>query len=120
MLLDSVPEGFEIVHAKLVPAGRASVLQSIRTAARALEKGVVDVAIIGAVDSWVTPRALSWLRTNGKLTEYPKKTGTIPGEGAGLIALESPQHALQRSAKVYAHIAASAGRHETIQWGEPK
>jgi len=119
MLLDSTPEGYEIVHAKLVPAGRASVLQSIRTAAKALENNVVDVAIIGAVDSWVTPRALSWLKANGKLTEYPRKTGTIPGEGAGLIALESLQHAQQRAAPVYAHIAASAGRHETIQWGEP-
>jgi 3-oxoacyl-[acyl-carrier-protein] synthase-1 len=119
ILLESIPDGYEIAHAKLVPAGRASVLQSIRTAARALEKNVVDVAIIGAVDSWVTPRALSWLQANGKLAEYPRRTGTIPGEGAGLVALESQQHAQQRSATVYAHIVASAGRHETIQWGEP-
>jgi len=118
ILLDSTPEGYEIVHAKLVPAGRASVLQSIRTAARALEENIVDVAIIGAVDSWVTPRALSWLHANGKLAEYPRKTGTIPGEGAGLIALESIQHAQQRSAPAYAHIAASAGCHESIQWGD--
>lgn len=118
-LLDSVPEGFKIVHAKLVPAGRASVLQAIRTAAEALEQDLIDIAIIGAVDSWVTPRSLSWLQENGKLAEYPRRTGTMPGEAAGFIALESPQHATQRSATVYASITASAGRHETIQWGEP-
>ena len=118
-LLDSVPEGFEISHAKLIPAGRASVLQAIRTAAKAIEDGLVDVAIIGAVDSWVTPRSLAWLRENGKLAEYPRRTGTMPGEGAGLVALESPQHAAQRSAKTYANIAASSGRHETIKWGDP-
>ncbi len=119
MLLDSIPEGYQIAHAKLVPAGRASVLQAIRAAAKALEQNIVDVAIIGAVDSWVTPRALSWLKANGKLAEYPRRTGTIPGEGAGLIALESSQHAEQRAASIYANITASAGRHETIQWGEP-
>lgn len=118
-LLESVPEGFKIVHAKIIPTGRASVLQAVRTAAAALEEDLIDVAIIGASDSWVTPRALSWLRANGKLAEYPRRTGTMPGEAAGLIALESPQHAAQRSAPVYAHIAASAGRHETVQWGEP-
>lgn len=118
-LLESVPEGFEVTHAKLIPSGRASVLQAIRTAAKALEQDIIDVAIIGAVDSWVTPRSLSWLHANGKLAEYPRRTGNMPGEGAGLIALELPQHAMQRSAKIYAHIAASAGRHETIQWGEP-
>lgn len=118
-LLDSVPEGFKIVHAKLVPAGRASVLQAIRMAAKALEQDLIDIAIIGAVDSWVTPRSLAWLRENGKLNEYPRRTGTMPGEAAGFIALESPQYAAQRSATVYASISASAGRHETIQWGDP-
>ena len=118
-LLDSVPEGFKVVHAKLVPTGRASVLHAIRTAAQALEKDIIDVAIIGAVDSWVTPRSLSWLQANDKLAEFPRRTGTSPGEAAGLIALELPQHAAQRSASIYADITASSGRHEAIKWGEP-
>lgn len=118
-LLDAVPDGFQIVHAKIVPSGRASVLQAIRTATAAFEQNLIDVAIIGAVDSWVTPRALSWLRANGKLAEFPRRTGTMPGEAAGLIALESPERAAQRSAHIYANIVASAGRHESVKWGDP-
>lgn len=118
-LLGSVPDGYQITHAKIVPSGRASVLQAVRTAATALEQNLIDVAIIGAADSWVTPRALSWLRANGKLAEYPRRTGTMPGEAAGLIALESPQRAAERGASVYAYICASAGRVETIKWGDP-
>lgn len=118
-LLDAVPEGFKVVHAKLIPTGRASVLHAIRTAAKALEDNLIDVAIIGAADSWVTPRALSWLKANEKLIEFPRRTGTMPGEAAGLVALELPEHAARRSATIYAQITASAGRHETIKWGDP-
>jgi len=102
-----------------VPSGRASVLQAVRTAAAAFEQNLVDVAIIGAADSWVTPRALSGLRASGKLAEFPRRTGTMPGEAAGLVALEPPQRAADRGARSYAHICASAGRIETVKWGEP-
>ena len=117
-LLASVPEGLTIERAKLVQAGRASVQRAIRSAAMALEQDQVDVAVIGAVDSWVTPRALSWLKINGKLPEYPRHTGTIPGEAAGFLVLESQATAASRKARVYANIVASAGEHETVQWGE--
>jgi 3-oxoacyl-[acyl-carrier-protein] synthase-1 len=105
--------------AKLVPTGRASVLQSIRQAAEALESGQVDVAIIGAADSWVSPRSLMWLRNNGKLAEYPRRTGTMPGEAAGFLALEKPDQARARKARIYALVSASAGRHEPAPYGEP-
>jgi 3-oxoacyl-[acyl-carrier-protein] synthase-1 len=117
-LLASVPEGLKIERATLVPAGRAAVQKAIRSAANALEQDQVDVAVIGAVDSWVTPRALHWLKINGKLPEYPRHTGNIPGEAAGFLVLESPAAAASRKAPVYANIVASAGEHETIQWGE--
>ena len=118
-LLESIPDGYQITHAKIVPSGRASVLQAVRTAASAFEQNLIDVAIIGAADSWVTPRALSGLRASGKLAEFPRRTGTMPGEAAGLIALEPPERAAQRGAHVYAYIHASAGRHETVKWGDP-
>lgn len=117
-LLDAVPDGFRIERAKLIQAGRASVLKAIRAAAAALEAGLVDIALLGAVDSWVTPRALTWLRANQRLAEYPRRTGAMPGEAAGFLALETPARAQQRGAKVYASLAASAGRQETVKWGE--
>lgn len=119
LVLEAIPKGLNVRLAKLVPVGRAAVLQAVREAAAALEAGSIDVAIVGATDSWVTPRALAWLREQGKLPEFPRRTGTIPGEAAGFVALEKPERARSRSARVYAHVVAAAGRHETVKWGEP-
>ncbi|MGK2925333.1 MAG: beta-ketoacyl synthase N-terminal-like domain-containing protein [Lysobacterales bacterium] len=117
-LLAAQDQGLQITVAKLVPAGRAAALQAIRTAAEALEQGQVDLALVGGVDSWVSPRALLWLRANGKLAEYPRRTGMMPGEAAGFLALERLERAQGRGARVYARVTASSGRHEPTPYGE--
>jgi len=117
-LLEAVPDGFTVDRAKLVQAGRASVLKSLRSAAQALEQDLVDAVVVGAVDSWVTPRALEWLRRHGRLPEYPRHTGTIPAEAAGFLVLERPEAAEARGARSYAHVTASSGRMEEARWGE--
>lgn len=117
-LLDCIPSGMNVTCAKLIQTGRASVLSGIRHAALALAEGAIDVALVGAADSWVTPRALHWLRQKGKLPEYPRHTGTLPAEAAGFVALETPQVADQRGARTYAKITASAGANENAIWGE--
>lgn len=117
-LLASVPKGFTVERAKLVQAGRASVQKSLRSAALALEQNMVDAVVVGAVDSWVTPRALQWLRREGRLPEYPRHTGNPPAEAAGFLVLELPEAAKARGARTYAHIVASAGRLESARWGE--
>lgn len=117
-LLASMPEGAKLERAKLIQSGRASVQKSLRKAALALEQDLVDAVVIGAADSWVTPRALNYLRREGRLPEYPRHTGTIPAEAAGFLVLETPQAAAQRSARVYAEVIASAGSVEAASWGE--
>ncbi len=117
-LLASVPEDCHVERAKLIQSGRASVQKSLRSAAAALEAGAVDAVIIGAVDSWVSPHALRWLRREGRLAEYPRHTGGLPAEAAGFLVLETPESARARSARVYADIVASAGRQEQKRWGE--
>jgi 3-oxoacyl-[acyl-carrier-protein] synthase-1 len=117
-LLNVMPEGYQVHRAKLIQAGRASVLRAIRAAATALEENLVDAAIIGAVDSWVTPIGLNWLLDNKRLKDYPRKTGTIPAEAAGFVVLELPERAQKRKAPVHALVTRSAGRQESIKWGE--
>lgn len=117
-LLDCIPDGLEVAYARLIQTGRASVLGGVRDAARALSEGTIDVALVGAADSWVTPRALHWLRQEGRLPEYPRHTGTLPAEAAGFVALETAQAAGQRGARTYATITASAGANESAIWGE--
>jgi 3-oxoacyl-[acyl-carrier-protein] synthase-1 len=89
-LLNVMPEGYQVHRAKLIQAGRASVLRAIRAAATALEENLVDAAIIGAVESWVTPIGLNWLLDNKRLNKAP----------------------------VHALVTRSAGRQESIKWGE--
>lgn len=117
-LLAVQEQGLQITVAKLVPAGRAAALQAIRVAAEALEQGQVDLALVGGADSWVSPRALLWLRQNGKLAEYPRRTGMMPGEASGFLALENVDRARNRGARIYARLAASSGRHEPVAYGE--
>jgi len=117
-LLASVPEGLTLERAKLMQAGRASVLKALRNAGAALEQGIVDAVVIGAVDSWVSPRALNYLRREGRLPEYPRHTGTIPAEAAAFLVLETPAAAKARSATIYAEVSASAGASEEKRWGE--
>lgn len=117
-LLDCIPDTLNLTHARLIQTGRASVLGSIRDAAVALAEGIIDIALVGAADSWVTPRALNWLRQKGRLPEYPRHTGNLPAEAGGFVALETPQAAVQRGARTYAKVTASAGATESSAWGE--
>ena len=114
-----VPKEFRIEQARLVPAGRVSVLKAIRYAADALEKGVIDVAVIGASDSWINPRSLNWLKKTGRVNEYPAKTGTLPSEAAAFLTLEKPERVRERGREVYAFLKSSAGRFEEGNWGDP-
>ncbi len=117
-LLKCIPEDQTLSLARLIPAGRTSVLEAIRHAAQELDQGTIDIAVVGGSDSLVTPRTLKWLREQGKLPEHPRHTGTIPGEGAGFLALERPEQANTRGTISYSTITASAGEVESAQWGE--
>ncbi|MEM1412465.1 MAG: beta-ketoacyl synthase N-terminal-like domain-containing protein [Pseudomonadota bacterium] len=118
-LLDSLPADMTVAQAKLVQSGRTAVQKSLRLAARALEEGSIDAAVIGASDSWVSPRALRYLHQQGRLAEYPRHTGAIPAEAAGFLVVEPAQRAHDRGATVYAVVRASAGAREAQRWGDP-
>ena len=93
------------------------MLKAIRYAVDALSRDVIDVAVIGASDSLINPRSLNWLRTAGRLNEYPAKTGTLPAEAAAFLVLERPERANQRGKEIFAIIRGSAGRYEEVGWG---
>jgi len=89
----------------------ASGAHSVIQAASMIQSGIVDIAIAGASDAPFTYGLLkSWeaLRVMSKDTCRPfchDRSGIVLGEGAGMLVLESEEHAKKRGAHIYAEIS---------------
>jgi nodulation protein E len=76
-----------------------------------IQSGMIDVALVGASDAPFTYGLLkSWdaLRVASDDTCRPfcvDRSGLVLGEGAGMLLLESEEHARLRGAKIYAELA---------------
>ncbi|RGZ01159.1 beta-ketoacyl-ACP synthase II [Clostridium sp. AM58-1XD] len=93
----------------------ATGTHSIGEAFRSIQYGEADVMVAGGTEASITPigvagfTALTALNT----TEDPmrasipfdkERNGFVMGEGAGVVVLESLEHALKRGAKIYAEV----------------
>lgn len=115
----SIKLGFKGPNYSVVTACTTG-LHSIGMAARMIEWGDCDVMIAGGAESTVSPlgiggfaaaRALSTRNDNPKAASRPwdkDRDGFVLGEGAGVMVIESLDHALARGAKIYAEIAGFA------------
>ena len=76
-----------------------------------IRNGLVDVAIAGASEAVINYgtmkawQALHVLSPEGCFPFAKKRNGTVLGEGAGILVLESLSHAKRRGAKVLAELA---------------
>jgi nodulation protein E len=76
-----------------------------------IRDGVVDVAIAGASESVITYgtmkawQALHVLSPEGCFPFAKKRNGTVLGEGAGILVLESYEHAKARGATILAELS---------------
>ena len=85
-----------------------------------LQLGKVDAVVVGGVDALVSPFALVGFGRLGLLSERnaePEtasrpfdrhRDGFVLGEGAGMMILETAEHARRRGARVYAHLLGHA------------
>jgi len=91
-------------------------LDAISAGATAIQRGQTEVAIVGGTDAVIVPSVITGLGYAGMLAtahEAPekmsrpfdlKRSGGVVSEGAGVLILESLDHALNRGAKPYAEI----------------
>ena len=87
--------------------------QSIAVASMMIETGQADVVICGASDSWLSELTVSGFESIGALSyadvlprPYDKnRDGFAISEGAGIIILESEEHARARDATVLAYLS---------------
>ena len=94
----------------------ASGSNAIGDAFRILQRGDADVMIAGGTESTITPLGIGGFCAMGALSmrnDDPEhasrpfdkdRDGFIMGEGAGIVVLESLEHAQKRNARIYAEL----------------
>lgn len=88
----------------------STATHAIGTAYDYIRNGMVDVAIAGASESVINYgtmkawQALHVLSPQGCFPFAKKRNGTVLGEGAGILVLESLEHAEKRGAKIIAEL----------------
>lgn len=94
----------------------ASGADAIGAATNFIRLGYADVMVAGAADASLEPVSLAGLDVMGALSREPdpskacrpfdlNRNGFVYGEGAGLLVLESYEHAKRRGAPILAEIA---------------
>lgn len=112
----SIRHGFTGPNLSVVTACSTGA-HSIGEAAKMIRAGQADVVIAGGTEAAVCPigvagfSAMKALSTN--FNDHPEKAsrpwdkqrdGFVIGEGAGVVVVESLEHALKRKAKIYAEV----------------
>ncbi len=94
----------------------ATGTNSIGDAFRIIQRGDADVMLAGGTEAAVSPAAMAGfcamkaMSTNNEEPEKAsrpfdkKRDGFVMGEGAGVVVLESLEHALARGATIYAEV----------------
>lgn len=94
----------------------ASGANAIGEAARSVQRGETDVAIAGGTEAAIVPlavggfcamKALSTRNDQPERASRPfdkDRDGFVIGEGAGMVVLESLEHALARGARIHAEL----------------
>lgn len=98
-----------VAHAEGSAAGVLALDQAIQD----LRAGGAEFAIVGGVDSLLEPARLGALGEAGRLKNDQKPDGLVPGEAAAFVLLETAEHALERGARGFATLEATATARET-------
>jgi len=103
----------------------AAGLDAVAMAYSALRSGRYELAVAGGADAPINPLTYACLANGGLLTarnEHPEKASRpfdrsrdsgVVAEGAGIVVLETLEHALERGVKTYLEISGYASHMDT-------
>ena len=108
----------------------ATGTNSIGEAFRSIQYGEADVMVAGGTESAITPlgmagfAALTALSTNDDPETASRpfdkdRAGFVMGEGAGIVVLESLEHAQKRGAKILAEVVGYGGSNDAFHITSP-
>ncbi len=108
-----------------ITCAEASGLLSVGESARVVERGAADICFSGSAESKVNPMGMLRMDLCGYLAQSmgqtdgsalvrpfdPQATGTVLGEGGGILMLEEREAAIKRGARAYAEVVGFGGGH---------
>lgn len=116
-----------------ITCGEASSHLAIGEALRTIERGAADICICGGAESKVNPMGLMRQSLLGRLVtnanDRPaeacrpfdaERSGTVIGEGGGLLILEELTRAKSRGARIYAEVIGFGASVNAKHWLEPQ
>jgi 3-oxoacyl-[acyl-carrier-protein] synthase II len=104
------------VHATTISSACQSGIEAIAMAAAQVSRGEIEIALAGAADAPITPLTMASLASAGlssfanaepQRASRPYDQGSDSGvisEGAGMVVVESLEHAIARGAQIYLEI----------------
>jgi 3-oxoacyl-[acyl-carrier-protein] synthase II len=104
----------------------ASGNHALGEAKRMIEHGDADLVVAGSAETANRPLATSAFRAMGAMTSKgvsrpfdAERDGFVMGEGAGMLILESAEHAAARGARVYARLAGYGASNDAFHLVQP-
>lgn len=104
----------------------ASGNHSLGEAKRMIEHGYADLVVAGSAESANRPLATAAFRAMGAMSSKgmscpfdSRRDGFVMGEGAGMLILESAEHAAARGARVYCELAGYGASNDAYHLVQP-